>query len=61
MVCVTIKSLIKLQTSQELHHRIVNEKETKNIGFDREIPKERYISPEKRQKIIKKSKINITP
>ena len=24
---------------------------TKNIGFDREITKERYISPEKRQKI----------
>ena len=31
------------------------------MGFDREIPKERYIYPEKRQKIIKKSKINIIP
>ena len=28
------------------------ESETENIGFDREIPKERYISPVKRQKII---------
>ena len=26
--------------------------EAKNIGIDREIPKEKYISPEKRQKII---------
>ena len=26
--------------------------ETKNTGFDKEIPKERYISPEERQKII---------
>ena len=26
--------------------------ETKNIGFDREISKERYIPPEKRQQII---------
>ena len=29
-----------------------NSSETKNIGLDREIPKERYISPEKRQQII---------
>ena len=26
--------------------------EAKNIGIDREIPKERYVSPEQRQKII---------
>ena len=26
--------------------------ETKNIGLDRELAKERYISPEKRQKLI---------
>ena len=26
--------------------------ETENIGFDREIPKEKYVSPEKGQKII---------
>ena len=28
------------------------ESETEKIGFDREIPKQRYISPEKRQKPI---------
>ena len=46
--------LIKLQKSRELYLEIVQKQfsEAENIGLDRELPKERYISPEKRQKII---------
>ena len=38
--------------SQEVHHRMLEtfESKTENIGFDREISKERDISPEKKKK-----------
>ena len=38
--------LIKSQKSQKVYHRMV-EYETENIGFDWDIPKERYISQKK--------------
>ena len=41
---------IKLQKSQEVYHRII-QKRLQN-EHDKEITKERYISPEGRQKII---------
>ena len=50
MIWLVIKFQIKLQKSQEVHHRII-QKRLKN-EHDKEITKERYISPEGRQKII---------
>ena len=47
---MVIKSIIKLRKSQDVHHSI-NQKQLQN-EHDKEIPEERYISPEKRQKII---------
>ena len=44
---ITKVSRVSPQKSSE-----IVKNEAGNIGFDREIPKERYISPEKRQKII---------
>ena len=44
---MVIKLLIKLRGFQNIHN-----KETAANEHDKEIPKERYISPEKRQKII---------
>ena len=54
--------LIKLQKFQEVYHKIVQRplkaiENTKIIGFDRKIPKERHISPEKRQRIIDKLRL----
>ena len=52
---MVIKSLIKLQKSQEFHLRLVHRHlkvKEKNTGFNKEIPKERFISPEEKQKII---------
>ena len=45
---------MKLQKSHEFHHRIVQKqfRVKKNTRCDREMPKERYLSPEKRQSII---------
>ena len=43
---LVIKLLIKLQTSEEPHHRI-----TQTFIFETEIPVEKNISPEKSQKI----------
>ena len=51
---MAIKLLIKLQvskTSAQNSSEMVTS-ETDNIEHDKEIPKERYISPEKRQKTI---------
>ena len=54
MMWLAIKSLIKLQNSiispQKSSLAVTNE--TENIELDREIPKERNISPEKRQKLL---------
>ena len=50
VIWLVIKFQIKLQKSQEVHHRII-QKRLKN-EHDKEITKERYISPEGRQKII---------
>ena len=44
---ITKVSKTSLQNKQET---VTNEE--KNIGFDREIPKERYITPEERQIVI---------
>ena len=44
---------MKLQKFQELHCRIVQRNlKAENTVIDREILKERYLSPENRQKII---------
>ena len=51
---MVVKLLIKLQNSREVspqHIWKTVENETKNTGFHREVPKERYISPEKTHKI----------
>ena len=49
---LVIKSLIKVSriSTQNNSETITNE--TQNIKHDKEMPKERYISPEERQKII---------
>ena len=40
---------MKFKKFQELHHRIVQKQvKVKDIGFDKEIHKERYIFPEER-------------
>ena len=65
---LVVKFLIKSQKSQEVHHRIIQKqldksyngkitKVSKNleavtIENDKKTPKERYMSPEKRQEII---------
>ena len=51
VIWLVIKVLTKSQKSQKFHHRMV-EYETENIGFDWDIPKERYITQKKRQKIV---------
>ena len=45
MIWFVIKLLIELQKFQKFSQRVTNE-------HDKEIPKERYISPEGRQKIV---------
>ena len=50
MIGLVLKLLIKLHQYQE--HQYFNTDEIENTCFDREILKERYISPEKRWKII---------
>ena len=47
-----MKLLIKLQKSRD-----IIESETENIAFDGGKPKERYISQEKRQRIIDKLRL----
>ena len=42
--------ITRVSTNSPQNNSITNEEE--NIGFHREIPRERYISPEERQKII---------
>ena len=44
--------IFKVSESSSQNSSETAESETKNIGFDTEIPKERYISHKKRQKII---------
>ena len=45
---------IKLQKPQKIHHRLeAVESETDNTGFDKEILKEKHISPEKDRKLLK--------
>ena len=45
---------IKLQKPQKVHHRLeAVESQTDNTGFDKEILKERHISPEKDRKLLK--------
>ena len=45
---------IKLQKPQNVHHRLeAVESQTDNTGFDKEILKERHISPEKDRKLLK--------
>ena len=46
MIWLAIKLLIKLRKSQKLHHRIIQKK------IEEEILRQRFISPEKIQKII---------
>ena len=60
MTRLTIKLLIKLLKSQKNSPKNSSEtvaNETEHIAVDREIPKERYISPEKRQEIINDLKL----
>ena len=40
------------KSPQNKSGRVERESETENIGFDREIPEERYMSREKRQNVI---------
>ena len=50
MIKLAIKLLIELRKSQRLHNKNKSEKVTNE--HDKEISKERYTSPEERQKII---------
>ena len=43
VICLAIKLLIELRTRQGTQQEIT---QIKNIGFDREISNERYLSPE---------------
>ena len=44
--------ITKVSRNSPQNSSLTVEIETENIGFDREIPKERHISSEKRQRII---------
>ena len=46
---IVMKLLIELQNFQKIHNKIIQRHRNEN---DKEIPKERYISPEERKKII---------
>ena len=50
MIWLIVQLLIKSEKSWILHHKIpeVVENDKENMELDREIPKEKYISPEKR-------------
>ena len=49
--------MVKLRKSKEVNHRIIQKLITNEL--DKEIPKERYISSEKRQKIFNELAFNI--
>ena len=55
LICNKVAVKIKRNSAQNIRE-IVSSK-TKDIGFDAKIPKERYISPEKRQQIIDKLRL----
>ena len=50
-------TMVKLRKSKEVNHRIIQKLITNEL--DKEIPKERYISSEKRQKIFNELAFNI--
>ena len=55
MVWLVIKLLIKLQWFQKFNSK--SNSGTVTNANDKEIPKERYISPEKRQEIINELRV----
>ena len=52
MISLEIKALIELQSLKNFTTKYFSSHEEENIGIDRKTPRKRYISPEKRQKII---------